>query len=272
MIHEQNSSAGKANVLLAKYADAVVACYESCSSQFPAAKTRYYGNPDATVAAQCRRDPQLIRSYGLDPEQPLVLFMKLDDKRLKLTPKRIEMLKQLGIFDTDALLSYYPFRYDEIQPTAYADFRLKERVVFEGEVISQAKSFRFSRGRSVTSFEVMELGLHISEDQEDLKLGSGYDHHFCVDGEGFRRMVSCEGSRIAMEIRSDLPGFQMYSANFLDGTYAGGKEGGRFPRRSAVCFETQYAPNAINYDGQQKPILKKGVVETHRTEYLFKAR
>ena len=83
--------------------------------------------------------------------------MKLDDKRLKLTPKRIEMLKQLGIFDTDALLSYYPFRYDEIQPTAYADFRLKERVVFEGEVISQAKSFRFGRGRSVTSFEVMAL-------------------------------------------------------------------------------------------------------------------
>jgi ATP-dependent DNA helicase RecG len=48
--------------------------------------------------------------------------MKLDDKRLKLTPKRIEMLKQLGIFDTDALLSYYPFRYDEIQPTAVRGF------------------------------------------------------------------------------------------------------------------------------------------------------
>ena len=132
--------------------------------------------------------------------------------------------------------------------------------------------FRDVQGTPFDFRSGMELGLHISEDQEDLKLGSGYDHHFCVDGEGFRRMVSCEGSRIAMEIRSDLPGFQMYSANFLDGTYAGGKEGGRFPLRSAVCFETQYAPNAINYDGQQKPILKKGVVETHRTEYLFKAR
>ena len=118
----------------------------------------------------------------------------------------------------------------------------------------------------------MELGLHIGEEQEDLKLGSGYDHHFCVDGSGFRRMVSCEGAKVAMEIRSDLPGFQMYSANFLDGSYAGGKEGGRFPRRSAVCFETQYAPNAVNYEGQLKPILKKGAVETHRTEYLFKAK
>jgi len=102
MIHEQNSSAGKANVLLAKYADAVVACYESCSSQFPAAKTRYYGNPDATVAAQCRRDPQLIRSYGLDPEQPLVLFMmgslgsetvaKVIDEACPLFDPRLQLL------------------------------------------------------------------------------------------------------------------------------------------------------------------------------------
>lgn len=75
MIHEQNSYAGKANALLGRYADAVVGCYETSLKQFPAKKTRLYGNPEATLAAEKETDPSLIRAYGLDPDRPFAVFM-----------------------------------------------------------------------------------------------------------------------------------------------------------------------------------------------------
>ncbi|NLC96071.1 MAG: galactose mutarotase [Erysipelotrichaceae bacterium] len=112
------------------------------------------------------------------------------------------------------------------------------------------------------------LGKDIDNDYKQLINGSGYDHHFLVDGDGFRKMVSCNANGIIMDVYSDLPGFHLYSGNFLDGK-AIGKQGGSFPRRSAVCFETQYYPNAINYDSQKKPILKANEYMKHISKFIF---
>ncbi len=75
MIHEQNSFAGKANALLGRYADAVAACYESSLKQFPAAKTRILGNPQATKIAEAAEDPDLFARYGLEKDVPLAVMM-----------------------------------------------------------------------------------------------------------------------------------------------------------------------------------------------------
>ena len=80
--------------------------------------------------------------------------MDLTDKSLKLTKKKIEVLNRLGIYDTDALLSYYPTRYDVLNILPYSQWKVKEHVTFEAEVVSRVRSFR--KGRLVTSsFEVM---------------------------------------------------------------------------------------------------------------------
>ena len=75
MIHEQNSWAGKANVLLGKFCDAAAICYESSAKQFPKRVTRVIGNPEATKASAEEKDPSLIQEYGLDPDIPFVLMM-----------------------------------------------------------------------------------------------------------------------------------------------------------------------------------------------------
>ena len=75
MIHEQNSFAGKANRYLAKYADAIVGCYESNLEQFPLQKTKLLGNPEATLAAETVWTPDTLKEYGLDPDIPFVVFM-----------------------------------------------------------------------------------------------------------------------------------------------------------------------------------------------------
>lgn len=75
MLHEQNSFAGKANRYLAKEADAIVGCYRSNLEQFPIAKTKILGNPEASLAADTVWDPQALVDLGLNPEIPFILFM-----------------------------------------------------------------------------------------------------------------------------------------------------------------------------------------------------
>ncbi len=68
--------------------------------------------------------------------------MNLDDKQLKLTPKRIEAMHSLGIYDTEALLRYYPYRYDQLNASPFDTWKVKEKVTFEGTVISEVKLWR----------------------------------------------------------------------------------------------------------------------------------
>ena len=75
VLHEQNSYAGKANVYLARYADAVVGCYPSNKEQFPKSRVYLYGNPEATLAAEVKADPDICSQYGLRNDLPYVLVM-----------------------------------------------------------------------------------------------------------------------------------------------------------------------------------------------------
>ena len=75
MISEQNSFAGKANVFLGRYADAVELAYENSAKDFDAAKVRVLGNPQATAAISKKPDPDLPASYGLSKDKPIILVM-----------------------------------------------------------------------------------------------------------------------------------------------------------------------------------------------------
>ena len=75
--------------------------------------------------------------------------MDLSDKRLKLTSKRLQILHELGLYTTDDLLMYYPYRYEVITASAFSDWKIKDKVWFEGEVVQLPRSWR--KGRLVTT-------------------------------------------------------------------------------------------------------------------------
>jgi secA DEAD-like domain len=75
--------------------------------------------------------------------------MDLSDKRLKLTSKRVQILHELGLYTTDDLLMYYPYRYEVITTSAFLDWKIKDKVWFEGEVVQLPRSWR--KGRLVTT-------------------------------------------------------------------------------------------------------------------------
>lgn len=75
MVHEQNSIIGKANALCMKFADAIVACYESILSECDPKKTRLLGNPRASVVHKKPFNMEYYQSLHLDPTQPLLLVV-----------------------------------------------------------------------------------------------------------------------------------------------------------------------------------------------------
>lgn len=120
-----------------------------------------------------------------------------------------------------------------------------------------------------TAFHV--VGDRIDSKHEQMVFAGGYDHNFCPDGEGFRKMATLKAasSGITMDVYSDLPGIQFYSGNFLNGNAPYGKGGKPVERRTGLCLETQFYPNSLRFDNFEKPILKAGDKYHHVTVYAF---
>lgn len=76
-------------------------------------------------------------------------------KKLKITDKKIELLALLDIDSGEALLSHYPFRYEEIINKPFHEWQKDDKITCEGMIISQAKVLRFKANRSMTKFSIL---------------------------------------------------------------------------------------------------------------------
>ena len=117
--------------------------------------------------------------------------------------------------------------------------------------------------------EMKTLGRDIEQDYEALNFGAGYDHNWVLKNAGELKKVaemSADESGIRMEVYTDLPGMQLYTGNFI--TDSMGKDNVVYHRRQAVCFETQYFPDAANKENFKSPILRKG--DTYRSTTIYK--
>ncbi|MCS7268509.1 MAG: galactose mutarotase [Geminicoccaceae bacterium] len=95
------------------------------------------------------------------------------------------------------------------------------------------------------------------------------DHCFLVPGVGFRRIGTLEHrrSRRALELWSDQPAVQVYSAIHLD---VPGRGGVRYGPRAGLCLETEALPDAPNHPHFPSAILRPG--ERYRHRMLFRLR
>ena len=117
------------------------------------------------------------------------------------------------------------------------------------------------------------LGDEIDADYEPLRFGGGYDHNWVLKNGGrFAKVaeVTSDKSGIRMEVYTDLPGVQMYTANFLDDEP--GKDGATYAARSAVCLETQYFPDTPNHPNFPSCVVEAGQEYHTTTIYRFSVR
>jgi aldose 1-epimerase len=110
---------------------------------------------------------------------------------------------------------------------------------------------------------------------EQILIGRGYDHNFVIDrsdvAEGELAMVAQvtepESGRM-MEVHSTEPGVQLYTGNFLDGTFAG-TSGMVYRQSDAFCLETQHFPDSPNQPDFPSTVLEPGDEFTSTTVYTF---
>ncbi|MEI7955903.1 MAG: aldose epimerase family protein [Verrucomicrobiota bacterium] len=115
------------------------------------------------------------------------------------------------------------------------------------------------------------IGERIEADFEALKYGAGYDHCWVLPGSGGIRLaarVADPKSGRVMEILTDQPGIQFYTANFLDGITPG-KRGIAYARRTALCLETEGFPDAPNQPAFPSAVLRPGQTYRHTLIHRF---
>ncbi len=127
--------------------------------------------------------------------------------------------------------------------------------------------FDFTKSRRV--------GDRIDADDEQIRFAKGYDHHWVLDSSGGKLFDAAEvyepTSGRVLRVSTTQPGIQFYTGNFLDGTLKG-KGGATYPRRSALCLETQHFPDSPNHPKFPTTELKPGERYHTVTVFSFSAR
>ena len=126
---------------------------------------------------------------------------------------------------------------------------------------------------------IKRIGDEINSNHEQMKITKGYDHNYCVDGYNGKDLIeiaelASEKTGIQMSVSSNLPGFQLYTANNLGKTtQPQGKSGYKYEKRSAICIEPQFYPNAINTPNfEEKGVLKPDEEYNREIVYSFSVR
>jgi aldose 1-epimerase len=136
--------------------------------------------------------------------------------------------------------------------------------------------FRDVAGTPFDFRKELAIGARIDQDEEQLKLGGGYDHNFVLQRSNdpeeslAARVLEPVSGRI-LEVWTTEPGVQFYTGNFLDGKTIG-KGGVAYPRRSAFCLETQHFPDSPNQPKFPSVVLNPGERYHTITTYKFSVR
>lgn len=121
------------------------------------------------------------------------------------------------------------------------------------------------------------IGKDFFTDCADLKLAGGYDH--CLNFSGgvasspvLRGKLSCLKTGRVMELYTDRPSVQLYTANFMKNPDYPFKGGLPQTAQTAVCLETQCMPDSINHPNFTDCTLEPGKVFNSTTIYKFSVK
>lgn len=113
----------------------------------------------------------------------------------------------------------------------------------------------------------------IYSDYYQIKQANGYNTNYFIKKRFDNNVVHfatvwADKSGIILKAYTDMPCFEFYTGNYLNGN-ALGKNDAVIENYSGFCLEPQFAPNAVNMSNVVKPILKKNKLYSTRTIYEF---
>lgn len=156
----------------------------------------------------------------------------------------------------------------------------KPELAMEQELIMPARVYAVADAESIPTGEMAAvagtpmdfrtpkaIGRDIAMDCAPLNRQGGYDHNYEVFTNPCAILTDPASGR-SMAVSTDCPGVQFYAGSFL--TDQKGKDGAVYGKRSGICLETQYYPNAINNPQWAQPVTKAGEHYHSETKYTFK--
>jgi aldose 1-epimerase len=120
------------------------------------------------------------------------------------------------------------------------------------------------------------FGERIRDGVDQLLLAQGYDHNWVLnraagDPPSLAARVLHPKSGRLLECVTDQPGVQLYTANFLTGTFAG-ISGKIYRQGDAFTLETQHFPDSPNEPSYPSTVLRPGQVLDSTTVFRFSTR
>lgn len=111
----------------------------------------------------------------------------------------------------------------------------------------------------------------LESDFEPVVSKHGLDHNFCLNNDDclcHAVRLESEESGIALDVYTDRPGIQIYTANHMN-IRNGGKDNKVYGNRGGIALETQFYPDAVNHKEFLSPVVKAGTHFRSVTEYKF---
>lgn len=93
-----------------------------------------------------------------------------------------------------------------------------------------------------------------------------YDHNFCLNGSGLRKVALVKGEKLSMEVETTTEGMQIYCADFK--AYRPGKNGAVYHGPCFVCLEAQGYPDAVHHPNFPSVFLPAG--EEYRQTTIYR--
>lgn len=103
----------------------------------------------------------------------------------------------------------------------------------------------------------------------------GYDHTWVLNTRGCpdspAATLYAPGTGIGLEVFTDAPGIQIFTANAFNGSFEG-RRGISYRNRPAVCLETQHFPDSPHHPDWPSTLLMPGDTLRSRCTYRFFVR
>ncbi len=194
--------------------------------------------------------------------------------RFTLFPNNTLVIRYGGVSDRDTLLNLTNHSYFDLSG---GQDPMGQRLYLDAETYAENDENTLPTGRLLpvagTAFDFNKgklLRRDLEAEDAQLRLCRGYDHSFLLRRTGALRefaRLSSPLTGIVMQVATDLPAVQVYTANFVEEKQ--GKGGRHYKPHSAVCLETQFLPNAIHIPGAEAPVLRTGAEYDHSTAFVF---
>ncbi|MBQ6334086.1 MAG: undecaprenyldiphospho-muramoylpentapeptide beta-N-acetylglucosaminyltransferase [Erysipelotrichaceae bacterium] len=158
VIHEQNSAIGRANRMLDKKMDLVIGSYEENGKQFKNPHTLILGNPQSSKAVGVKKDPEVLRKMGLDPDKKTVVIFMGSLGSSSVNDKLIDYFRLVDgsyqiVYATGA--SHYEDTIARIQSNDY--LKIYERI--QGVEVMKNSTLLVCRAGATTLCEICAIGM-----------------------------------------------------------------------------------------------------------------